>query len=142
MPEAKNIAPGRLQVEPVEGAAGLRRLIRMPGVVSQGDPAWMPPLHLQRRLHLGPRNRYFQHADWQAWLALRDGRPAGRISARVDHMHRERDGNDTSHLGLPADSIHTHTTHPRPTRALISRYAAHIRLRPLERGRPQPESGA
>ena len=92
--------PDRIRVEPVEGGADLGRFIRMPGPVYRGDAAWVAPLHLERRLHLGDRNPYFQHAEWRAWLALRDGRPVGRISAQVDHLHRERYGADTGHFGL------------------------------------------
>lgn len=100
MPAVENDSAGRLQVEPVEGTTGLRRFIRMAGSVYRDDPAWVPPLHLERRLHLGRRNPYFQHADWQPWIALRDGRPVGRISAQVDQLHRRQHGEDTGHFGM------------------------------------------
>lgn len=93
-------ASGGLEVRPVERAADLGAFIRVPERINRHDPAWIPPLRLERRLHLASRNPYFRHAEWQAWIALRGGRPAGRISAQVDRLHRERHGADTGHFGF------------------------------------------
>ena len=42
----------------------------------------------------------FKHLRWRAWLAQRDGRTVGRISAQVDALHQERHGDDTGFFGL------------------------------------------
>ena len=58
---------------------------------------WVPPLRLERRLFLSPRfNAYFEHAEAELFLARREGRVVGRLSAQVDHafndFHRSRWG--------------------------------------------------
>ena len=46
----------------------------------------MPPLRLERRLFLSRRlNAFFSHGEAEYFLARRDGRVVGRISAQVDH---------------------------------------------------------
>jgi hypothetical protein len=54
----------------------------------------VPPLLLERRLHLSRRRPYFAHAQAAFWVAYRATRPVGRISAQIDrfHLERHRDG--------------------------------------------------
>ena len=61
---------------------------------------WVPPLRLERRLHFSRFNPFFKHGEWQAWIAYRNNRARGRISAQIDQLHRERYGADTGHFGL------------------------------------------
>jgi hypothetical protein len=52
-----------------------------------GDPHWVPPLFLERYEHLDPRkNPYFAHATVQLFVAYKDGKPVGRISAQDDAL--------------------------------------------------------
>lgn len=76
-----------LQVRTVEDRRAQRQFIRLPWSVYADDPAWIPPLMLERREHLSPRNPYFEHAQFQSWLAYRDGNAVGRISAQIDQLH-------------------------------------------------------
>ena len=56
---------------------------------------------MERREHLDPRkNPFFDHAEACFWLALRDGRPVGRISAQVNHAYLERYKDATGHFGM------------------------------------------
>ena len=64
--------------------------INFPVDIYKDDAAWIAPLKLERRLHFSRLNPFFQHASWQAWLALRDGRVVGRICAQIDELHRQR----------------------------------------------------
>jgi len=80
--------------------ATLDRFIRLPHRLHAGDPYWVPPLALERRMHLSPKNPYFRHARWQAWLAFKDGRPAGRISAQIDRLYLEHHDDKTGFFGL------------------------------------------
>lgn len=91
---------GILEIRPVVRARERRAFLRVPQYFHGDDPAWITPLHLERRLHMSARNPYFRHAEWQGWLALRDGHPVGRISAQVDRLHREHHGDDTGHFGF------------------------------------------
>ncbi len=76
------------------------RFIRVPGGIFRDDPHWVPPLLLERRMHLSPSNPYFKHARWQSWIAYRGAKPVGRISAQVDQLHLDRYGDDTGFFGM------------------------------------------
>ena len=69
----------------------------MPDQLYSEDPCWVAPLELERRHFFSPHNPYFEHARWQAWLALEGGMPVGRISAQWDELRERRA--DTSRFG-------------------------------------------
>ena len=87
-------------VYPVTNRQELRKFIDVPWIVYANDPVWVPPLRLERRWHLSKSNPFFGHGEWQAWIAYRDNKPVGRISAQIDRLHRQRYGADTGHFGL------------------------------------------
>lgn len=90
-----------LRIDVVRGKADLDDFIEVPNVVLRSDPAWVPPLHLERRMSLSPKtNPYFEHAKWQAWVARRNGKLVGRISAQVDQLHLERYADATGFFGM------------------------------------------
>jgi len=90
-----------LRIVAVGDAAALDDFIGVPRPIFESDPAWIQPLHLERRLHLSPRsNPYFQHARWQAWTAWRGREPVGRISAQIDTLHLERYRDATGFFGM------------------------------------------
>jgi len=79
-----------LEVNPVSNRHEQRLFIRLPWSIYSDDPAWVPPLLLERKKHLSPHNPYFEHAQYQSWIAYRDGTPVGRISAQIDQLHLNR----------------------------------------------------
>ena len=79
-----------LQVNPVDDRQKLRQFIRLPWSIYSDDPAWVPPLMLERKELLSPHNPYFEHARYQSWIAYRDGTAVGRISAQIDQLHLEQ----------------------------------------------------
>lgn len=87
-------------VRPLANAADMRAFIDVAWSIYADDPAWVPPLKLERRLHFSRYNPFLAHGAWQGWLAYRCGLPVGRISAQVDQLHRRRYGGDTGHFGL------------------------------------------
>ncbi len=89
-----------VQVIPVRTARQLWQFIDIPYLIYHDDPAWIPPLRVERRVHLSRLNPFFEHGEWQAWMAIRAGVPVGRITAQIDRLHRERYGPDTGHFGL------------------------------------------
>jgi RimJ/RimL family protein N-acetyltransferase len=61
----------------------------------------VPPLVIERRDALRrDKNPYFRHGTAQYWLARRDGRLVGRISAQIDRLYLERHGADVGHFGF------------------------------------------
>ncbi|MGP1282896.1 MAG: N-acetyltransferase [Parasphingopyxis sp.] len=54
-------------------------------------PHWVPPLRSDVIELLTPgKNPFYEHADVQLFLAWRDGRAVGRISAHIDHLALEQ----------------------------------------------------
>ena len=52
--------------------------------------SWVPPLKLERRIFLTRRlNAFFSHGEAEYFLARRDGRVVGRITAQVNHAFNE-----------------------------------------------------
>jgi GNAT superfamily N-acetyltransferase len=89
-----------VRITAVEGRRALRRFLRVPWPLYTDDPAWVPPLFLERRQHLSPRNPYFDHARVRAWIAYRGSKPVGRISAQIDRLHLQRYQDATGFFGL------------------------------------------
>ena len=78
-----------LEIRQVRGLRDLREFIALPYRLHAGAP-WIPPLKLERYLFLiQPLNAYFKHADAAYFLARRDGRVVGRITAQVDRAYNE-----------------------------------------------------
>ena len=64
-------------------------------------PHWVAPPLLERELHFTTKhNPYFQHATAAFFMAVKDGKPVGRITAQVDRLHLERYNDDTGHFGF------------------------------------------
>ena len=89
-----------LQVNPVNDRHDLRQFIRLPWSIYSNDPVWVPPLLLERKEHLSPRNPYFDHAQYQSWIAYRDGNAVGRISAQIDQLHLDRHQENEGFFGM------------------------------------------
>ena len=74
-----------VEVEPVASRRDLREFIELPFRLHANAEQWIPPLRIERRLFLSPRfNAFFKHGEAQLFLARRDGRVVGRISAQID----------------------------------------------------------
>jgi hypothetical protein len=85
-------------VRPARSHRDVGAFIDLPFRLHEGTP-WVPPLKLERRIFLSRRRRlgtYAARVDFELFLAERDGRVVGRISAHVDHAynrhHDERRG--------------------------------------------------
>jgi len=89
-----------LCIRAVEGHRARGHFLRLPWRLYAGDPAWVPPLLVERRDHLSPRNPFFDHARYHAWVAYRNEQPVGRISAQIDRLHLERYHDATGFFGL------------------------------------------
>jgi len=90
-----------VRIIPVETSAELDRFIALPDRINAGDPNYITPLRMERRDALSPKkNPFFAHADVQLWLATRDGRDVGRISAQIDHLAPPSPDGPDGHFGL------------------------------------------
>ncbi len=89
-----------LRVVKVEGRSGLNDFIRLPWSLYSDDPMWVPPLLIERRMHLSPKNPYFDHAKFCSWVAYRNDKAVGRISAQIDRLHIDRYQDATGFFGM------------------------------------------
>ena len=83
----------------------LREFIRLPSRLYRGHSGYVAPLELERLDALRQdKNPYFKHAAGEYWLALRDGKPVGRISAAVSAWTVNRAVNSGTKPPLISDS--------------------------------------
>ena len=89
-----------LKVMKVINRSDFNDFIRLPWSLYTDDPMWVPPLLLERRMHLSPKNPYFEHAEFCSWVAYRNGKAVGRISAQIDQLHIDRYQDATGFFGM------------------------------------------
>ncbi len=86
-----------MQVGPVRGFGDLKAFVALPFELHAGTP-WIPPLKLERYIYLNRKlNAYFKHGEAEYFLARREGRVVGRITAQINQAfndyHKARWGN-------------------------------------------------
>jgi len=78
-----------------------KRFVELAYELNRDDPHWVPPLRDEVRALIDPRrNPWFEHAKAALFLAMRDGRPVGRISAQVDQLVLEHMGPGSGQWGM------------------------------------------
>jgi hypothetical protein len=90
-----------LDVRPVSGRRDLKEFIDLPYRLHSNSPQWVPPLRLERWMFLTKRlNPFFTHGDAQLFLARRDGRVVGRISAQYNDSFNAQHDNRWGMFGF------------------------------------------
>ncbi len=93
-------APSGVDVTPVRNFRDLRAFVYLPYRLHAGTP-WVPPLKLERYMFLSRKmNPYFTHGEAEYFLARRDGRVVGRITAQIDRAFNEFHGNRWGNFGF------------------------------------------
>lgn len=84
-----------LSIEPVDPRSrpDVRRFIRLPHRLYGGDSRWVPPLDAEARAALDrTRHPFYEHSDASFFMAIRDGRPAGRLGVLEHRPHNRAHG--------------------------------------------------
>ena len=90
-----------ISVKPVGGKTDLKAFLDLPFGLYRDDPNWVAPLYLERYEHLDPKkNPYFRHAEVALFLAMKNGRPVGRISAQHCRLRSERYNDGVGQFGF------------------------------------------
>jgi len=77
-------------IRPVKTKTDTRDFIELAFRLNRGDPNWVPPLRSEVAGTINPKkNGWFSHAVAQLFLAEREGRIVGRISAHIDKLALE-----------------------------------------------------
>jgi len=90
-----------LDVRPVASKRDLTTFIKLPWQLYRNEPNWVPPLVSERRQFLDrAKNPWFEHGEAEYFLAWRDGRAVGRITAQVDRIFNEFQDNTWGLFGF------------------------------------------
>jgi GNAT superfamily N-acetyltransferase len=93
-----------LEIRPVHSKGDTRRFLELPYRLYRDyrfEPNWVPPLRFERRQHIDRRkNPFFEHAEAEFFLAVRDGRVVGRISAHRDDNFQAFQNNKWGFFGF------------------------------------------
>jgi GNAT superfamily N-acetyltransferase len=98
--------PGPITFRPVKTAADRKAFVEVQFRLNATDPNWVPPLKMEALDLITPgKNPFFEHADAELFIAERDGRAVGRISAHADHLFQsmapeQGGGTDMGNWGL------------------------------------------
>ncbi|MGB2712006.1 MAG: hypothetical protein WBC33_10865, partial [Conexibacter sp.] len=90
-----------LDVRPVASKRDLTTFIKLPWRLYRNEPKWVPPLVFERRQFLDrSKNPWFEHGEAEYFIAWRDGRAVGRITAQVDRLFNEFQDNTWGLFGF------------------------------------------
>ena len=80
-----------LEIRPVIAKADWKQFLELPWTIYRGDPNWVPPLRQNQAELTGYKpHPFYEVAQKQPFLALRDGKPCGRVLAIINPVHNER----------------------------------------------------
>ena len=90
-----------LVITPAAGAADMDAFIRFAWEIYRDDPLWVPPLIPMQRDFLDPaKGPFFEFGEAQYFLARRDGKIVGRISAHVNGLYEKYHDAETGFFGF------------------------------------------
>lgn len=72
------------QIQPVTTPADIERFLDVPARVYANDPNWVAPIRSSEAKKLAPDNPFLSYGKLQAFIALADGEPVGRVVAAVN----------------------------------------------------------
>lgn len=72
------------QIQPVTTPADIERFLDVPARVYANDPNWVAPIRSSEAKKLAPDNPFLAYGKLQAFIALADGEPVGRVVAAVN----------------------------------------------------------
>jgi hypothetical protein len=85
------MAASKIQIVKVASKADRREFVELAYRLNRGNPNWVPPLKMEVYGLINPKkNPWFGHGKAQLFLARRDERTVGRISAHIDFLALEQ----------------------------------------------------
>lgn len=115
-------------IAPVSGAAQMKIFIALPRQLYADMPGWVAPLDIQQRdVFDRKRSAFFDHGRAEYFLAWRNGRAIGRISAQVEDLLEGREQVPTGYFGA-LDAVE-----PEVVKALLRAAEEWLRERGMER---------
>ncbi len=91
----------KIEILQVRSRAERNAFIRFPWRIYANDPAWVPPLILERKAFIDrKRHPFYRHGDAALFLAKRNGEVAGRIMASDDPNYNAEHQSSVGCFGL------------------------------------------
>ena len=90
-----------ITIKRVGAGASIAQFMKVPHVTQGHDPYWVAPIALVESPRLNPKaNPWFEHGEAMLFVAERDGKLVGRISAQVDQNHLKIYNDATGFFGF------------------------------------------
>src|SRR3954462_4384552 len=90
-----------IQVSPVKSPSERDAFIEFQWQIYRDDPAWVPPLIIERKEFLNRKKHpFYQHGDAAIFLARRNGEIVGRIMASDDPRYNDLHETNAGCFGL------------------------------------------
>jgi len=90
-----------IRINRVESGRQLQQFIDVPHTLFAADPNYVPELYIaQKKLLDRKQNPFFSNADVELWMAVKDGRPAGRIACIRNGNHNDTAGTPAAFFGF------------------------------------------
>lgn len=100
MPKREAVTPA-IDVVEVHSSADRNAFVRFPWKVQGKDPAWVPPLVMDRKDFLNQKKHpFFEHGSAQLLLARQGGEIVGRILVSDDPRYNETHGSNLGCFGM------------------------------------------
>lgn len=81
---------GNFTIQEVKSSSDLMKFIKFPFTLYKGYKNWVPPLISEEKILFNrEKNPFWKHADYQAFIAIRDGKVVGRVAGLIDDRHNE-----------------------------------------------------
>lgn len=115
-------------IEVIEARKSLDDFIKFPLSLYSHDPFYVPQLTKEMRVHFSSENPFFSHCSAKFFIAVKEGRPAGRIISFVNRRHNEFHREKTGFFGF-FESVNDKSV----SRVLFDTAVAHLRGEGMER---------
>ena len=90
-----------IEIQPVATRRARKQFLTLPWMLYKDDPNWTPPLRMnQKELVNYKKHPFYDDAEIQTFLALRDGPPTGRIAAILNHAHTRQHKENRGFFGF------------------------------------------
>jgi len=90
-----------IQIKKVKSPKDVKAFIMLPFRLYKDDPNWIPNLIGDDKKHLSQKhNPFFQYAEAELFLALKDGKVVGRISAHTNPRHNAKHNDKAGFFGF------------------------------------------
>ena len=90
-----------IEIRTVETRSERKAWLELPWKINASDPNWMPPLRKDQKELAGfGHHPVYDQATSQAFLAIRDGQPVGRILAITNSAHNKTHNDQVGFFGF------------------------------------------